>query len=399
MLTRFTVVASAVVVIGYIILCVILAFSVKFQLSNFNIHGSEPERFWFPAMNSSGVISQDGGIEVDLGGYYDPSTNSTTTFAYWLYGDTMLGYFDPPNDPVWNGWATNTAMLVSLSSLANGTQLSLTAEYTVGKDGRATEVVPFDGEIWPTASFTYDGMVYTFFEAPTPSSDFYAASYGLAYAPVSFSSEIYFQWAINTTSAIKYSPSHTLVVGDYVYVYIIFMETVSIGIKVGRLPLTIFSQNATFDGYNNGALPYQWWSGIGDGFDSDFDNSPCMHFGSFVQFSLFYNKYLGSYVLIHANGFPEANKVFMYTSPTPWGPFSKPFEVYDTKQAHFIYCFYFHSSLDSSGIDSNIIATRSSLRAYSLQPRLLTKSPVRSKILNCGALCLPPLYLPQETLH
>lgn len=88
-------------------------------------------------MNESGVISQDGGMEVNLGSYYDNFTNTTTTWAYWLYlskirnanryltrgryGDTMLGYFDPPKDPVWNGWDTNTGMYVIITTHSNGT--------------------------------------------------------------------------------------------------------------------------------------------------------------------------------------------------------------------------------------------------------------------------------------
>jgi hypothetical protein len=33
----------------------------------------------------------------------------------------MLGYFDPPNEPVWNGWSSNTGMLVTVSFYSNDT--------------------------------------------------------------------------------------------------------------------------------------------------------------------------------------------------------------------------------------------------------------------------------------
>ncbi|HZW38001.1 MAG TPA: DUF4185 domain-containing protein [Ignavibacteriaceae bacterium] len=289
--------------------------------------------------NSNKMVGQDGAysipLEKDKCLFFFGDTligKRTEGESLWYPGGQPLGPVDMTGVGGLEKMITNTGLLCYNKTGENGFD---DFEYILGDDGQLKQLLPhLDDEdinwyrIWCLHGVTIKDKVYLFFikikmlEEGEPPANFVVLGSGLTVGNAKdwkferiYKDGSYIIWYENDpcfASAICYLPGD-----DYVYLY---------GTKNDRSGIHNLHLARAKPDEMDKVENYRYFVSEEEGWTEDVKKSKPLFAGMPNELSVNYNKYLGCYLSIHS--LELSGKIVARTSPTPWGPWSEPIELW-----------------------------------------------------------------------
>lgn len=287
--------------------------------------------------NSNKMVGQDGAYSIPLNGkclFFFGDTligKRTEGESLWYPGGVPLGPVDMTGIGGLEKMITNTGLLCYNKTGENGFN---DFNYILDDTGQLKQLLPHLADedinwyrIWCLHGVAIKEKVYLYFikikmlEEGEPPANFVIIGSGLAVGNAedwSFSriyhNDSYILWKEDEpcfASAILYQDEY-----DYVYLY---------GTRNDKGKQNLHLARVKPENIENFGQ-YEYFISEKDGWSKDVKQSLPVFSGMPNELSVNYNKYLGCYLSIHS--LELSGKIVARCSPTPWGPWSEPVELW-----------------------------------------------------------------------
>ncbi len=288
--------------------------------------------------NPNKMVGQDGAYSIPLEDkcmFFFGDTligKRTEGESLWYPGGQPLGPVDMTGIGGLEKMITNTGLLCYNKTGENGFN---NFEYILDESNQLKHLIPYEADenhnwdrIWCLHGIAVNGKVYLYFikirmlKEGEPPSNFIIIGSGFA---IGNQKDWEFKRAIHNgsyiiwngddpcfASAVSYKP------GDE-FIYLFGTKNDKAGIHNLHLARVIPDQIENIN-------TYEYFVSENSGWTKDVKQSKPLFSGMPNELSVNYNKYLGCYLSIHS--LELSGKIVGRTSPTPWGPWSNPVELW-----------------------------------------------------------------------
>ncbi|RJP71149.1 MAG: DUF4185 domain-containing protein [Ignavibacteriales bacterium] len=288
--------------------------------------------------NPNKMVGQDGAYSIPLEDkclFFFGDTlvgKRTDGESLWYPGGQPLGPVDMTGIGGLEKMITNTGLLCYDKTGENG---FANFKYILNNQNQLKQLIPLEADedhnwdrIWCLHGIAVNGKVYLYFikirmlKDGEPPANFIIIGSGLAFGSETdwefrrvYNNGSYIIWKGDEpcfASAILYEPGN-----EYIYLY---------GTKNDPKGIQNLHLARVKPGQIEDFGSYEYFVSENDGWTKDVKQSKPLFSGMPNELSVNYNKYLGCYLSIHS--LELSGKIVGRTSPTPWGPWSDPIELW-----------------------------------------------------------------------
>jgi hypothetical protein len=304
----------------------------------YGVRTIERPAFWMASAHKAHMLFQDGGSSIAL-----PDGS-----ALWTFGDTFYGHgTNKDSSPKCDGAVSSTVCRVTM------TPKGPAVEYLTNADGRVDFLLPLHSSeswsrhrVWPMGGVHVGGVTYLYYTRVVLKQEnvFGFAPDGAGLATAKGDS-----WKFKRVLMPHGDPplpvEPVCAVACKADLYLYYIQ------KTGKMDSALFLARVPAARAHKPSA-YRFWTGDADRFSKSKKDSVPVVKDIWGQASVAWNSHLKRYVMLHVGGvFNNPRSVYVRTSATCWGPWSKPTRVMALPGRlgpgfeGLIYCAYLHPEL------------------------------------------------------